>query len=59
MALLDVEKGGVICICLSDLKAFRKTVTSKVEQVDQHVTLGRIAEKYQLSEQDILTLISN
>jgi len=27
VALLDVEKGGVICICLSDLKAFRKTVT--------------------------------
>ncbi|GAC21889.1 hypothetical protein GARC_4953 [Paraglaciecola arctica BSs20135] len=49
--------GEVICICLSDLNALRNAVTSKVERIDQQVTLQRIAEKHQLSEQDIFTLI--
>jgi len=57
VALLDVEKGGVICICLSDFKVLRNPTKSKVEQIDQQVTLQRVAEKYQLNEQDILTLI--
>ena len=56
---LDVEKGGVICICLSDIKTFRNTETTKVEQIDQQVTLTRLAEKHHLSEQDILILIRN
>lgn len=59
VALLDVDKGDIICICLSDLKALSNTATSKVEQIDQQVTLQRLAEKHQLSEQDILTLIRN
>jgi hypothetical protein len=59
VALLDVEKGDVICICLTDFKALRHTTASKVEQIDQQVTLKRVAEKYQLNEQDILALIRN
>jgi hypothetical protein len=59
VTLLGVEKGDVICICLSDLNALRDTATSKVEQIDQQVTLKRLAVKYQLSEQDIFTLIRN
>ena len=59
VALLDVGKGGVICICLSDFKALRKTAMSKLGDIDQQVTLKRLAEKHQLSEQDILTLIRN
>ena len=57
MALLDVHKGGAICICLSDSKALNNLATGKVEQIEQNVSLILIAEKYQLSEQDILTLI--
>jgi len=59
VALLGVDKGGVICICLSDLKALRSTTTGKLEQIDQQVTLERLAAKHQLSEQDIFTLIRN
>tara|TARA_R110002153_G_scaffold32537_7_gene98480 strand:- start:2737 stop:3063 length:327 start_codon:yes stop_codon:yes gene_type:complete len=57
VASLDVKIGDVICICLSDFNALRNTVTSKVERIDQQVTLQRIAEKHRLSEQDIFTLI--
>jgi hypothetical protein len=57
--LLDVEKGDVICICLSDFKGLGNTATSKIEMVNQQVTFHRLAEKHQLSEQDILTLIRN
>ena len=59
VAFLNVKKGDVICICLSDFNGLNDTTASKVEQIDQQVTLERLAEKYQLSEQDILTLISN
>jgi hypothetical protein len=59
VASLDVNMGEVICICLSDLNAFRNTVTGKVAQIEQQVTLRRIAEKHQLSEEDIFTLIRN
>ena len=55
----DVDKNDVICICLSDFKALRQTTSSKIEKIDQQVTLQRIAEKYQLSEQDILTLLKH
>lgn len=58
VAVLDVEKGEVICICLSDLKGLRNTATSKVEQINQKVTLQRLAEKHQLTEQDMVTLIN-
>ena len=59
VTLLDVDKNDVICICLSDFKALRQTTSSKIEKIDQQVTLQRIAEKYQLSEQDILTLLKH
>jgi hypothetical protein len=59
VALLDVDKGDIICICLSDLKVLSNTATSKVAQIDHQVTLQRIAKKNQLSGQDILTLIRN
>lgn len=59
VATLDVEQGQVICICLSDFKALENTRSSKVGKIDQQVTLQRMAEKHQLSEQDILTLIMN
>jgi hypothetical protein len=59
VALLDVAKGDIICICLSDINVLSNTVMSKVEQIDHQVTFQRIAQKYQLSQQDILTLIRN
>jgi hypothetical protein len=59
VALLGVEKGDVICICLSDVKELTNTAMSKVESINQPVTLQRLAEQHQLSEQDILTLIKN
>lgn len=57
--VLNVEKGDVICICLSDLKALKNAAASKVEQIQQKETLQRLAEKHQLTEQDIFTLIRN
>jgi hypothetical protein len=39
VALLNVEKGAVICICLSDFQELLNTVTSRVEQIDQEVAL--------------------
>jgi hypothetical protein len=59
VALLDVDKGDIICICLSDLKVLSNTKTSKVAQIDQQATLQRMAIEYQLSAQDILTLVRN
>jgi hypothetical protein len=59
VALLGVEKGGVICICLHDFEALKNTPISKVEKIDQQVTFERLADKYQLSKQDVLTLIRN
>ncbi|WP_232787875.1 hypothetical protein [Paraglaciecola sp. MB-3u-78] len=59
VAFLDVDKGAIICICLRDFKGFRNTATKKIESIAQHITLQRLAEKHQLSEQDIMTLIRN
>ncbi|WP_339725410.1 hypothetical protein [uncultured Paraglaciecola sp.] len=59
VALLDIDQGEIICICLSDLKGLIRSASSKVERIDQQVTLQRIATDYQLSEQDILKLIRN
>jgi hypothetical protein len=59
VAFLEIEQGDIICICLSDFKGGGRTAMSKVAQIDHHVTLQRIAKKYQLSEQDILTLLRN
>jgi hypothetical protein len=55
--LLDVEKGDVICICLTDFKTLKNIPASKVAQINQNVTLQQLAEKHHLSEQDLLTLI--
>jgi hypothetical protein len=57
VALLDVEKGDVICICLTDFKGLRDIPVSKVGHINQKVTLQRLVEKHNLSEQDLLTLI--
>lgn len=54
---IDVKKGEVICLCLSDLAALNNTAMSEVEKIDQQVSFERLLKKYQLSEQDILTLI--
>lgn len=54
---LEVNQGDIICICLSDFKVLKSTANSKVAQIDQQVTLQRIAKKYQLQEQDILSLL--
>lgn len=59
VALLEVDKGDIICICLSDFYVLNSTAKSNTEQIDQQVTLQRIAKKYQLKEQDILTLLRN
>ena len=59
LALLGVEKGDVICICLSDFKGLRNITMSKVESIEQHVTLQKLFQMHQLSEPDILTLIIN
>ncbi|AGH42233.1 hypothetical protein C427_0123 [Paraglaciecola psychrophila 170] len=42
VALLDAWKGDVICICLSDFKGLRNTTMSKVESIEQHVTLQKL-----------------
>lgn len=54
---LDVKKGEPICLCLTDLATLDNTGMSKVEEIDQQVTFERLLKAYQLSEQDILTLI--
>jgi hypothetical protein len=59
LALLGVEKGDVICICLSDFKGLRNITMSKVESIEQHVTLQKLFQMHQLSEPNILTLIIN
>lgn len=55
--LLEVEQGDIICICLSDFNLLNSLANSKVEQIDQQVSLQRIAKQYQLNEQDIETLL--
>lgn len=57
--VLNIKKNDVICICLSDLKALNNEAKSKVEEIDQQVTLQRLAKKYQLREEDILTLVKD
>lgn len=54
---LDVKKGNVICLCLSDLNELSATNMSKVQQIDQQVSFEPLLKKYQLSEQDILSLM--
>jgi hypothetical protein len=54
---LDVREGEVICICLSDFKVLNNTAVDNIKKIAQQVSLMRIADKHQLSEQDILTLI--
>lgn len=56
---LDTVKGGIICICLTDLQALQQPSGSEVDKIDQQVTLERLAAKYQLNEQDIVTLLKN
>jgi hypothetical protein len=59
VVLLDVNKGDVICICLTDFKALGGTTAYKAQQVEQQISFKRVTQKYQLSEQDILILIRN
>jgi hypothetical protein len=55
--LLGVKKNGAICLCLTDLVDVKKTNKSKLELIDQEVTLQRMARKYKISEADLITLV--
>lgn len=59
VVLLNVNKGDVICICLTDFKASGETTANKAQQVEQQISFKRVTQTYQLSEQDILMLIRN
>ena len=59
VSVLGIEKGDVICICLSDFEALINPSTNAIELIDQKVTMHRLAGKYQLNEKDMLTLIRN
>jgi hypothetical protein len=54
---VDVEKGEVICLCLTDLGALYDPAKSKVAKIDQQLTLELLLQKHQMTEQDILTLL--
>jgi hypothetical protein len=56
---LDVEKGNIICICLTDVNFLKNQTNSAVEKIDQQVTFERLTDYYQLTEQDILTLLKH
>ena len=55
--ILDSKADEMICICLSDMGSLRLQAQGKLAEVEQQVTLSRLAVKLQLSEQNLLTLI--
>ena len=55
--ILDSKANEMICICLSDMGSLRLQAQGKLAEIEQQVTLSRLAIKLQLSEQDLLTLI--
>ncbi|WP_233267350.1 hypothetical protein [Paraglaciecola sp. L3A3] len=56
---LQVKKGQVICLCLSDLQALRNNSKTKLEEIDQQVTLERTAKKYNVSQDEIRILLQH
>lgn len=54
---LGVKKNGVICVCLTDFADVNKANKSKLELIDQEVTLQRMARKYKISQADLVTLV--
>ncbi|MFT4940374.1 MAG: hypothetical protein ACI88A_003427 [Paraglaciecola sp.] len=55
--ILGIKANQMICICLSDLGSLRLQAHGKLAEIEQQVTLSRLAAKLQLSEQDLLALI--
>jgi hypothetical protein len=55
--ILGSKANQMICICLSDLGSLRMQAQGKLQEVEQQVTLSRLAAKLQLTEQDLLALI--
>ncbi len=56
---MNIEKGGVVCICLSDLEVGANLDKSKLAEIDRQVTIQRIATKYLISEQDLRKLVKH
>lgn len=55
--MTNTEKGQIVCICMTDFADIRLPAKSQSDQVNQQVSLSRLAVKVNLSEQDLLTLI--
>lgn len=54
---LNVEVNGIVCLCLSDISPLTQPTESPTEKIDQQVSWTEITERYQVSKEDILTLI--
>lgn len=57
VASINVNKGAVVCLCLTDLKDISDPDKSKLADIDRQVTLQRVAQKYRISEQDLANLL--
>ncbi|MDU0353483.1 hypothetical protein RS130_05690 [Paraglaciecola aquimarina] len=56
---LGIKQNQVICLCLTDLQGLQNKAKTKLEQIDQQVTLQRTARKYSLSQEQIKTLLNH
>ncbi|MCF2949251.1 hypothetical protein L0668_14120 [Paraglaciecola aquimarina] len=57
--VLEVKKNDVICLCLTDLALVKNSKMSKLEEIDWQVTMQRIAQKYQISQEELIKLVKH
>lgn len=55
--IITTKAKEMICICLSDLAPLRIEAQDKLGKIKQQMMLTRMAEKLQLTEDDLLSLI--
>lgn len=56
---LKVQANAVVCLCLSDLSPLLITTHDALDKIDQQRAWNVLSQKYQLSKEEILTLIQD
>jgi hypothetical protein len=54
---LSITKNKIVCLCLSDLTLADAKNASQLDKIDHQVTLQRIAQKYDLTVEDLVLLV--
>lgn len=57
VSVIGVEKGQVICICLTDLQAVKNKRKNSIDEIERQKILEKLALKYEVSQEEIIKLV--